>query len=69
MKLALGYIFRVACWVYTVEVTPGKVNVTALVEAESRDVIGSWQSVRRSFYSASAVDLCFTAEDTTQPVS
>lgn len=41
----LGYIFRLACWAYSVEVTPGKVNIKVLVEAEPRDVIRSLGSV------------------------
>lgn len=65
----LGYIFRVACWAYIVEVTPGKVNINALVEAEPQDVTRSLQSAWRSFYSVSAVDSWCTAEDAMKPVS
>jgi hypothetical protein len=60
----LGYIFRVACWAYTGEATPGKVNIKALEGAEPQDVIRSLQS----FYSMPAVDSCFTAEDAMKPL-
>lgn len=45
----LSYIFRVACWAYSVEVTPGKVNMEVLVEPEPRDIIRSLGSVWRCF--------------------